>query len=346
MTELIDRLSEDARKKAEKKRMPDWMDPMLAKLTHDFFSSEGWIFERKLDGERILAYISYKGDVTLYSRNQKELTDNYPEIQDALMKHAAKGCILDGEIVAFDENEVSDFRKLQQRMHVSSREEALDSDVEVYYYLFDLLYVDGHIITKCALRDRKKLLSVAVEAIDPLRMVKYHNHDGVKLYKKACENGWEGLIAKQAESPYLHSRSNKWLKFKCINQQEFVIGGYTEPHGERVGLGALLLGYYRDNDLVYAGKVGAGFDDQTLKALREKLEGINRDTSPFNQGDPETKAVQFVSPELVCEVAFTEWTEEDRLRHPSYKGLRRDKSPRDVHQEEQNRVAELDEEDS
>jgi DNA ligase D-like protein (predicted ligase) len=265
MTDLIDTLSEDARQKAKAKPMPDWIDPMLAKLTHDYFSGPGWIFERKLDGERILAFISNEGDVTLYSRNQKELNDNYLEIQEALIKHAAKGCILDGEIVAFDENEVSDFRKLQQRMHVSSREEALESDVEVYYYLFDLLYVDGHDITGCALRDRKKLLPTAVEVMDPLRLVKYHTDDGIKLFKKACEKGWEGLIAKQAESNYFHSRSNKWLKFKCIKQQAFVIGGYTKPHGERVGFGALLLGFYRDNDLVYAGKVGTGFDDLTLK---------------------------------------------------------------------------------
>jgi len=344
MTELIETLSEEAQEKAEKKSMPDWLDPMLAKLTHDHFTGDDWIFERKLDGERVLAYVSDEGDVTLYSRNQKNLNDSYPEIQEALAEHAEPGCILDGEVVAFDEKDISDFQKLQPRMHASSREESLESDVAVYYYLFDMLYVNGHDITGCSLRDRKKLLREAVKSEDPLRLVKYRNDDGIEFYKEACQKGWEGLIAKHEGSSYVHSRSSKWLKFKCIKQQEFVIGGYTEPHGERIGFGALLLGFYKDGELVYAGKVGTGFDDQTLKEMREKLEKIESDTSPYDRGEPETKEVHFVSPKLVCEVAFSEWTEDDRLRHPRYKGLRRDKSPEDVHKEEQSQAAELDKE--
>lgn len=176
-------------------------------------------------------------------------------------------------------------------------------------------------------------------------MVKYRNDDGIKFYKEACQKGWEGLIAKHQGSSYVHSRSSKWLKFKCIKQQEFVIGGYTDPHGERVGFGALLLGFYREDHLVYAGKVGTGFDNQTLKRLGEKLKAIRRDTSPYDQGEPERNGVHFVSPELVCEVAFSEWTKDDRLRHPRYKGLRRDKSSKDVHQEKQSQAAELDQEE-
>jgi len=345
MADLIEELSKEAQEKAEKKSMPDWMDPMLAKLTHDYFSGDDWIFERKLDGERVFAFISEEGDVTLYSRNQKELNDSYPEIQDALAEHTIKGCILDGEVVAFDENHVSDFQKLQPRMHASNREESLESDVDVYYYLFDLLYIDGHDVTRCTLRDRKKLLREAVKTEDPLRMVQYRNDDGIEFYKEACEKGWEGLIAKDAASLYVHGRSSKWLKFKCIKQQEFVIGGFTEPKGERVGFGALLLGFYRDDALEYAGEVGTGFDDQTLKDLREKLDKLERKSSPYDQGEPEKKDVHFVTPKLVCEVAFSEWTDEDRLRHPRYKGLRRDKSPEDVHKEEQNQAAELDQQE-
>jgi len=344
MADLIEKLSEEAQEKAEKKSMPDWLEPMLAKLTHEHFSGEDWIFERKLDGERVFAHISDDGNVTLYSRNQKELNVSYPEVKDALEKHAVKGCILDGEVVAFNKNNVSDFQKLQPRMQTSSREKALESDVDVYYYFFDLLYVDGHDITKCALRDRKKLLGEAVKSEDPLRMVQYRNDDGIEFYKEACEKGWEGLIAKEAGSTYVHSRSSKWLKFKCIKQQEFVIGGFTKPEGERVGFGALLLGFYQDDDLVYAGEVGTGFDDQTLKELRDKLEEIERKTSPYDRGETETKGVHFVTPKFVCEVAFSEWTEDDRLRHPRYKGLRRDKSPEDVHKEEQSQAAELDQE--
>lgn len=342
MTDLIDELSEAARKKATQKPMPDWMKPMLAKLTHDYFSGDDWIFERKLDGERVLAYISEEGEVNLYSRNRKEINNSYPEIQDALKKYVVKGCILDGEVVAFNKNHVSDFQKLQPRMHASSREEAKESSTKVYYYLFDIMYVDGHDVTQCRLRDRKKLLNKTVKAKDPLRLVKYRNDDGIAFYHEACKKGWEGLIAKHAGSTYEHKRSGNWLKFKCIMQQEFVIGGYTEPHGERVGFGALLLGFYRDDQLVYAGKVGTGFDDQTLKDLHEKMEKIERKTSPYDQGEPEEKEVHFVSPKLVCEVVFSEWTSDDRLRHPSYKGLRRDKSPKDVHKEEQSQITELD----
>lgn len=341
MGDLLERLPEEEREKAEEISMPDWLDPMLAKLTHDYFSGEDWIFERKLDGERVLAYVNRDGEVRLMSRNEKELNDSYPEIEEALTERAPAGCVLDGEIVAFNEQDVSDFQKLQPRMHVSSREEALESDVRVYYYLFDCLYVDGHDITGCTLRERKKLLRAALDWDDPLRFTQHRNEDGIEYYQEACEKGWEGLIAKDARSSYVHSRSTKWLKFKCVMQQEFVIGGFTEPQGERVGFGALLLGFYREGDFVYAGQVGTGFDDETLKDLRQRLESMERKTSPYDQGEPERDGVHFVTPKLVCQVAFTEWTDDDRLRHPRYKGLRRDKDPEDVHKETESQAADL-----
>jgi len=315
MSNQIDRLSEDAREQAEEKSMPDWVDPMLAKLTHEHFSGEDWIFERKLDGERVLAYVDKDRKVHLKSRNKKDLNDSYPKIAEALSNQAVSGCILDGEVVAFDENQVSDFQKLQPRMQVSNREEALESEVEVFYYIFDCLYIDGYDITSCPLRSRKKLLRDSLSFNDPLRLVQYRNDDGLKYFREACDKGWEGLIAKHADSNYVGSRSSKWLKFKCIHQQEFVICGFTEPHGERVGFGALLLGFFREGDLVYAGEVGTGFDEDSLENLREQLDGITRKTSPYDRGDPETKEVHFVTPKLVCEVAFSEWTEEERLRH-------------------------------
>lgn len=345
MGELIEDLSEAELEKAEEKAMPDWLDPMLAKLTHDYFSDEDWIFERKLDGERVLAYISPEGDVRLMSRNEKKLNDSYPEIQTALKDQAVAGCILDGEVVAFDENNVSDFQRLQPRMHASSCEESLESDIAVYYYLFDCLYVDGHDVTGCDLRTRKKLLREAVSFKDPLRLMTHRNDDGLEYFKEACEKGWEGLIAKEAGSVYVHGRSKKWLKFKCVRQQEFVIGGFTEPEGERIGFGALLLGFYNRDDLVYAGEVGTGFDDETLQELRSRLDNITRKTSPFDRGEPETKRVHFVTPKLVCEVAFSEWTADNRLRHPRYEGLRRDKNADDVHKEEQSQTAEIDQDE-
>jgi bifunctional non-homologous end joining protein LigD len=341
MSDLLQRLSKEERKKAQEISMPDWMNPMLAKLTHDYFSGEEWVFERKLDGERVMAYIQPDGDVRLMSRNKKRINDSYPEMEKALADQAPAGCILDGEVVAFNEDNLSDFQKLQPRMHASSREESRQSGVKVYYYLFDCLYMDDHDVTGCDLRARKKLLKSAIAWDDPLRWTPHRNDDGLTYYREACSKGWEGLIAKHAGSEYVHGRSKKWLKFKCIMQQESVICGFTEPHGERVGFGALLLGFYRNGELVYAGKVGTGFDDETLKDLRERLESIKRKTSPYAQGEPQTKETHFVTPKLVCEVAFTEWTENDELRHPRYKGLRRDKEPEDVHKEAESQKAEV-----
>ena len=341
MGDLLQQLSDQERAPARETPMPDWMDPMLAKLTHEHFSGKEWIFERKLDGERVLSYIEPDGTVRLMSRNKNRLNDTYPEIEEALADQAPKGCILDGEVVAFDENNVSDFQKLQPRMQATNREESKASGVRVYYYIFDCLYIDGHDITSCRLRSRKKLLKAAMDWDDPLRWTRHRNDDGLEYYRTACGKGWEGLIAKHAGSEYVHSRSAKWLKFKCVMQQEFVIGGFTEPHGERTGFGALLLGFYRDGNLVYAGKVGTGFDDQTLQNLHNRLDKIERKTSPYDKGDPETHKVHFVTPSMVCEVRFTEWTRDDKLRHPRYKGLRRDKDPEEVHKEAESQKADL-----
>ncbi len=342
MSNILEHLPEDERKCAKKTSMPDWVEPMLAKLTHDYFSDPDWIFERKLDGERVIAYISPQGEISLMSRNEKNLNDNYPEIVDALSEQVEVSCILDGEVVAFDENGVSDFQRLQPRMQASSLEEAKESNVRVHYYIFDCPYIDGYDITDCSIRNRKKMLKEIVDWGDPIHWTSHRNEDGIEFYKEACSKGWEGLIAKDASSGYQHSRSSSWLKFKCIMQQEFVIGGFTEPSGERVGFGALLLGFYRNGDLVYAGEVGTGFDDETLESLRSKFKSIQRKTSPFDQGEPETKDVHFVTPKHVCEVAFTEWTRENRLRHPRYKGLRWDKNPENVHKEDESQMAELD----
>lgn len=320
--------------------MPDWMDPMLARLSHDHFSDPAWIYERKLDGERVITYVHDDGDVRLMSRNQKQINDSYPEIEETLADQAPKGIVLDGEVVAFDENHVSDFQKLQPRMHASSREESTESGVTVYYYIFDCMYVDGHDITHVPLRGRKKALRAAVDWDDPLRWTQHRNREGEKYLAEACDRGWEGLIAKKADSAYVHSRSSHWLKFKCVQQQEFVIGGWTEPEGERIGFGALLLGFYRDGDFVYAGKVGTGFDDETLRDLSDRLKSIERNTSPYDVGDADHKGVHFVTPKLVCEVKFTEWTGDDKLRHPAFLGLRRDKDAEDVHKEAEQQAVE------
>ena len=333
MSSPLESLSTDEREQAEQASMPDWMDPMLAKLTHNHFSDPEWIFERKLDGERVVTYVNDAGDVRLLSRNRNLLNDSYPEIEEALAEQAPIGCILDGEMVAFDADNVSDFQKLQPRMHASSRREALESGVKVYYYVFDCMYVDGHDITDVPLRARKRILRGAIDWDAPVRFTQHRVEDGEAFLEEACERGWEGLIAKKADSAYVHSRSSHWLKFKCVKQQEFVIGGWTEPHGERKGFGALLIGFYRGDDLVYAGKVGTGYDDETLQSLHDRMTKIERETSPFDVGDVPEKEVHFVTPKLVCEVRFTEWTSDDRLRHPAYMGLRRDKDAEEVQKE-------------
>ena len=340
MGSVLDRLSDEERGKAADAEMPDWVDPMLAKLTHTHFSDPDWIFERKLDGVRAIAYVRDDGSVRLMSRNRNLMNERYPEIEEALERRAPAGCILDGEIVTFDEHGVTSFQKLQARMHASSRQAALSSGVEVYCYLFDCMYIDGHDLSRVGLRGRKKVLREAVEWEDPLRLTEHRNEDGEAFLREACESNWEGLIAKKAEHRYVHGRSSGWLKFKCVQRQEFVIGGFTEPEGERIGFGALLIGFYRDGHLVYAGKVGTGYDDKTLRTLHERLSGIERDASPFDVEEVPDRDVHFVDPELVCEVEFTEWTSGERLRHPSFIGLRTDKDPEDVRREAEAQVVE------
>ena len=341
MSELLDILSRADRKKARKKSFPNRLAFMLATLTEDYFDHDDWIYERKLDGERALAYISPRGKVRLVSRNQKTLNNSYPEIEDALREHAPRGMVVDGEVVAFDKNNVSDFQRLQPRMHAKSRHESLRSTVTVYFYVFDCLYADGRDLTRCPLSARKRVLQRALTWEDPLRRVSHRKGEGLAYYKEACKKGWEGVIAKDAGGRYVHGRSKQWLKFKCVSRQEFVIGGYTDPQGDRAAFGALLIGYYADGDFVYAGRVGTGFDDATLQSLGKKLRSLKRKTSPYDRGNPQGKGVHFVSPKLVCEVGFTEWTQGGNLRHPRYKGLRRDKDPKRVHRETAGRRANL-----
>jgi len=318
-------------RQAKKKAMPNWTSPMLATLTHEYFSDPNWIYERKLDGERCLVRRE-NGKVTLLSRNEKTLNDTYPELEEAFEKLEGD-FIMDGEIVAF-EGDVTSFSRLQKRMQKKDREEAKASNVAVYCYLFDLIYADGYQLTDVPLRERKALLKKRYNFEDPLCYTAHRNEEGEAYHKQACEKGWEGIIAKDARSIYCKSRTKNWLKFKCVHQQEFVIVGYTEPHGDRIGFGALLIGYYEDDELHYAGQVGTGYDDELLEDLGEKLSRIERDDPPVVDEDIPSKEVHWVKPEFVGEVGFTEWTNKCRLRHPRFLGLRDDKSPKEVVREE------------
>jgi bifunctional non-homologous end joining protein LigD len=311
-------LSDEERALLRPAPLPDRVEPMKAVLTDKPFSDPGWIYERKLDGIRCVA-IKGGGRVRLVSRNGLSLDARFPEPAAALAGDPADGFVVDGEVVAFDGPRTS-FARLQQRG---------EREVAVFLYLFDLLHLAGHDTTALPLRARKRLLHGALSFAGPIRLTPHRNREGEKLFREACRRGWEGLIAKRADSPYVHGRSRDWLKFKCSAEQELVIGGYTAPRGARTELGALLLGYYDDGRLRYAGKVGTGFTQATLRDLAERLAPLRRDDSPF--ADPvRERDVTWVEPRLVAQVGFTEWTRDGRLRHPRFLGLRDDKAAEEV----------------
>jgi len=304
------------------------MPPTLATLSEKRFSDPDWIFERKLDGVRGLAFRD-RDRVRLLSRNRLRLDGTYPEIVESLAKQDCSGFVVDGEIVAFEGRRTS-FARLQGRSGITDPQEALATGIPVFYYVFDLLYVDGVDVTAYPLLQRKKLLRNTFRFDDALRYTTHRVKDGEAAYRAACERGDEGVIAKLAASAYRGGRSRNWLKFKCSRDQEFVVVGYTAPKGSRVGLGALLLGYRDGADLVYAGKVGTGFDDATLRSLHEQLSRDQQNDSPITRGAAREPAAHWVRPKLVAQVAFGEWTRDGKLRHPRYLGLRTDKSPDDV----------------
>src|SRR5690242_14625803 len=296
-----------------------WMQPMLSTLTREHFSDPLWIYEPKLDGIRCLAYRT-GNKVELYSRNNLSLNETFSELIRPLLQQKPNSFVLDGEAVAM-QGQVSNFATLQRRGM---------ERVSILYYIFDILYLDGTRLTGRPLIQRKEILRNAMQWTDPLRFVEHRVEHGEKFYREACRRGWEGIIAKRAESTYVGERSKDWLKFKCENEQEFVIVGYTDPQGQRKGIGALLVAVYDKGKLKYAGKVGTGFDNRTLHELEQKLSSLESATSCCS-GDslPKTR-VHWVEPKLVAQVAFTEWTEAGKLRHPRFIGLRTDKNANEV----------------
>ena len=310
--------------------MPQWVDPELATLTRDRFSDPAWIYERKLDGERCLAFRDGSG-LRLMTRNAKPVATTYPEVAGALAAQNAAEFIIDGEVVAFADGQTR-FAQLQQRMQVARPPAELLRAVPVQYYIFDVMYAGGTDLRSQPQLERKERLRGLLQFGGPLRFTEHRARDGEAFYARACRDGWEGLIAKRADAPYKSGRTRDWLKFKCENNQEFVIGGFTDPQGSRTGLGALLLGYYdSDGKLSYAGKVGTGFDAATLRRLHRELAPLERDRPAFEAGDlPPRRGVHWTEPRLVAQVGFSEWTTAGQLRHPRFQGLRRDKSPAEV----------------
>jgi bifunctional non-homologous end joining protein LigD len=298
------------------------IEPMKAVLADKPFSDPNWIFERKLDGIRCLAIKDASG-VRLMSRTGRLMNQEYPAVVKALESEPSQEFVADGEIVAF-ENGITSFSRLQRR----GRER-----VPVFLYLFDLPSHEGEDLRQRPLRERKARLRRALQFGGPLRFNPHRNGDhGEELYREACQKGLEGVMAKRADSPYLSGgRSRDWLKLKCHAEQELVIGGYTAPKGSRTEFGALLVGYYDDSEtLRYAGKVGTGFDQHTLKELGAHLRELEQDESQFEAFKPIPPGTHWVRPELVAQIGFAEWTRDGRLRHPRYLGLRDDKPARDV----------------
>jgi len=323
----LDRLPAGAKPLLLKRAQPKWIAPMLATLTEERFSRQGWLFEPKWDGERCLAFRSRR-ELILFSRNRIRLNEKYPEITAALRCQQIDTFIADGEIVTFDDG-ITSFAKLQQRMTVERPSAALLRRVPVRLCLFDLLYLAGYDTRQVPLRYRKEALRNAFDFQDSLRFTEHCEAKGEVYFRKACRSGWEGVIAKNGDGVYVSKRTHDWLKFKCSHEQEFVIGGYTEPRGNRMAFGALLLGYYRGRKLVYTGKVGTGFDNDTLRRLGRKLFALETPNCPFD-GDLPRRGVHWVRPELVAQIAFTEWTPGQKLRHPRFVGLREDKRPEDI----------------
>jgi len=294
---------------------------MKAVLWDEPFSHPDWIFERKLDGVRCLAHRDGGGGIRLVSRTDRSMNADYPEIVEALESEPCRDFVVDGEVVAFDGRGITSFSRLQRR----GRER-----VAIYLYLFDLLRVDGEDVRELPLRERKARLRSSLRFRGPVRFSPHRNESGEEMFAEACRKGLEGVMAKRANSPYRATRSSDWRKLKCHAEQELVIGGYTAPQGARTDFGALLVGYWEDGRLSYAGKVGTGFDHETLRDLGKRLRDLERSDSPFVDIRPIPRGTHWVEPELVGQIAFTEWTRDGRLRHPRFLGLRTDKPARDV----------------
>ena len=301
-------------------KVPFRVSPMLATLVDAPFARSNWVFEEKYDGVRMLAYKEH-ARVSLISRNAIDRTARYPEIAAAIQKLKPKTLCIDGEVVVFDAKNVSRFQLLQQ------------GKGHPRYAIFDCLYAEGSDLRKKALSLRRVALERYVKPSDRLMLSTILSLNGLKAFQIASKRGFEGVVGKNLASIYVEKRSKEWLKVKVHQEDEFVIGGYTQPTGSRQYFGALLLGVYSRSKLLYAGKVGTGFDTEMLAALHRKFQPLVRSKSPFASEVRERDAT-FLAPKLVAQLSFTEWTEDGKLRHPVYLGLRDDKKPKDVTRKE------------
>jgi bifunctional non-homologous end joining protein LigD len=301
---------------------------MLATLTDRRDFGEDWLLERKFDGERCIAR-KMGIDVRLESRSGKDLTGTYPEVRAAVAGQHARELLLDGEVVAYDVDQTS-FTRLQQRLGVSSPSPEQVAKFPVVYCVFDLLEVDGDDLTDRPLVERRSRMAKTIRSSSALQRSEAWRDDSQRRFAEACRSGWEGLIAKRADAPYVAGRSKDWLKLKCVWEQEFVIGGYTDPAGSRTDFGALLVGYYEQGSLRYAGKVGTGYTKATLNDLGSRLRKLETAAPAFVDARPIPRGTHWTRPRLVAQIGFAEWTSDGRLRQPRFLGLRDDKIPDEV----------------
>jgi bifunctional non-homologous end joining protein LigD len=307
-------------------RMPEVIHPMLATLVDDPFSDSEWIFETKWDGFRSVCFVKH-GKAQFVSRNQIDMTPQYPELAGVGKQLAAKEAILDGEIVALDKDGMPRFQLLQPRVGRKSGLEALRGQGHIVYYVFDLLYLDDYDLTSCTLVERKAVLHKILKPANFIKLSEHIAGDGEAFFKQIEKFHLEGMMAKRAASAYVSKRSRDWLKVKTVQRSEVVIGGYTEPRGSRSHFGALVVGLYRGHDLHYVAHVGGGFNQRTLAEIYKLMQPLKAKASPFVDAPKTNEPVQWIKTKLVAEVKFSEWTADYRLRHPVFVGLREDKEP-------------------
>lgn len=315
---------------ARKAPLPEFVPPQLATLTDKPPAGDAWFHELKLDGYRLLCHLD-RGNVKFWTRNRKDWTTKFPTLGKAVKALGLKSAILDGEVVALDASGRASFQKLQQ--HINK-----NAGAGLMFHVFDLIYLDGCDLTRCPLRERKRVLAELFEKVgdtSPLRFSDHIEGNGAQFLKEACKFGLEGIVSKLANSIYESTRSRSWLKIKCLRRQEFVIAGYTLSD-KGIPFSSLILGVYEKGKLIYAGRAGTGFSNQMRVDLKKTLDKLARKTRPFAviPSDPGLRRAIWAEPTLVGEVAFTEWTDEGIIRHPSFQGLREDKKPTDVVREE------------
>ncbi len=325
-----------------KRPMPVKIHPMLAESVEKAFDGDEWLFEIKWDGYRAIAFIE-NGKVRMVSRNQNDLTPRYPELKDMAEFVKAKTAILDGEVVALDEDGKASFSLMQQRtgFRPGGRRSVGNANVPVLYYAFDLLYLDGYDWRRVPLEHRKQKLASIVSAGDGLRFSDHYEKNGKALFQMAQQKGLEGIVAKKRASFYEERRSREWLKIKIRQTLDAVVGGYTEPEGSRAHFGSLVLGLYdKKGRLVHMGQAGSGFNQKSLTEISKVLKKLETKKNPFFGEVEALRKVFWVKPELVAEIEFAEWTDGTsdgsgpKLRAPVFLGLRDDKDPKECRLDE------------